>query len=505
MKKILVILLCVILAASCLSGCNKKPVEETPPTLAPQLEISDSGEAVTYKVSGALSANMVLQQNKTIHAWGTSPNIGAYLYGEFMGETRYAQVDEEGNWDIEFSAHPYTAEAQTMKIYPKNGEVTEFTDILIGDVWAVSGQSNAELHVDVTQSYTPEITDMIDEADPIRIYYQSVFDIEANPDKLDTPQTDVINNAYHWEKADSNAVMKCSAIGYYFAKEVIRHTDVPIGIVMMAGSGYALRHFMPDDLAKERGYSTGADVFNMMIHPFLKMPIRGMLFYQGESDSWEPYNYAEDLTALVTRLRTIYGYDFPFYNVQLSSHAGKLETGWPKMPVVRFQQTDAVSMIDNSHLVATYDVGVFGLGEPEMEHPYNKKPIGDRLAYLALAEYYDAGEYDMEDWGCPIPEKTEYTDDKVVITFANVGKGLELTGNSPDLEGFYLLDEEYEYIGRIKAEITAKDEVTVTIPEKWVGRYFAVGYVCEHVAPSSSNNLVNSNGLPAVAFAAVRK
>lgn len=497
MKRIILLLLSVMLIAGCFAGCEEK--EPTPPALTPQPEISDSGETVTYKVSGALSSNMVLQQNQYIHIWGTSPDTGAYLYGEFMGETRYAQVDDQGKWELMFSAHAYTTEAQTMKIYPKNGQVTEFTDILIGDVWVVSGQSNAELHMDVTLSYNPEFAEEISEKDNIRIYYQGLEDVYANMDKCAVPQEDVLNEDYCWEKASYDVVMKTSAIGYYFAKEVSKHTDIPLGIVMMAAGGYPLKQFMPAELIVQVGLPYGSDIYNAMMHPFAKMPIRGMLFYQGENDNWEPEGYADYLAAFVKYMRQLYGYDFPFYNVQLSSHAGSIVNDWPGLYTIRCEQERAASLIDNSYLAASYDVGVLSDSEPEMAHPYNKKPVGDRLAYLALSEIYAKGSYDIDDWACPVPDEVKWSDDKAVITFKYVGKGLQIK-NGRELLGFSLLDEDNEIICSVRAEITDDDEVTVTIPEKRAGKFAAIGYACEAVAAPLTNNLANSNDLPAVAF-----
>lgn len=497
MKRMILLLLSIVLMIGCFAGCEEK--EPLLPALTAQPEISDSGEAVEYKISGALSSNMVLQQNKYIHIWGTSPNQGSYLYGEFMGETRYAQVDDQGKWDIVFSAHEYTTEAQTMKIYPKNGPVTEFKDILIGDVWVVSGQSNAELHVDVTLSYNPEFENEINENDNIRIYYQGLEDVYANEDKWSTPQDDVLNEAYCWEKASRETVMKTSAIGYYFAKEVSKHTDIPLGIVMMAAGGYPLKQFMPAELLSELGIPFGSTVYNVMLHPFAKMPIKGMLFYQGENDNWEPDHYAEHLAAFVKHMRQLYGYDFPFYNVQLSSHAGSIASEWPGLYTIRCEQERAAALIENSHVVASYDVGVLSDSEPEMAHPYNKKPVGDRLAYLALSEIYAKRKYDTDDWACPVPKDVKWSEDKAVITFQYVGKGLKVRSGQ-ELAGFYFLDENHEIIGRAAAEITGDDKVTVTIPEKRAGKFAAIGYACEAVAAPLTNNLGNSNDIPAVAF-----
>ncbi len=497
MKRTILLLLSVVLLAGCLTGCEEK--EEILPALTAQPEISDSGDAVEYKISGALSSNMVLQQNKYIHIWGTSPNTGAYIYGEFMGETRYAQVDDQGKWDIEFSAHPYTTDAQTMKIYPKNGQVTELTDILIGDVWVVSGQSNAELHMDVTMSYNPEFADEINESDNIRIYYQGLEDVYDNMDKCAAPQDDVLNEAYCWQKASYDNVMSFSAIGYYFAKEVSKHTDIPLGIVMMAAGGYPLKQFMPADLVSQLGIPYGSEIYNTMMHPFAKMPIKGMLFYQGENDNWEPDGYADYLAAFVKKMRDLYGYDFPFYNVQLSSHAGSLETAWPGLYAIRCEQVRAASLIENSRLIASYDVGVLSSSEPDMAHPYNKKPVGDRLAYMALSDIYAKRDYNADDWACPVPDEVKWSDDKAVITFKYVGSGLKVRSGQ-ELMGFSFLDENNEIIGSAQAEITGKNEVTVTISEKRRGKFAAIGYACEAVASPLANNLANSNDLPAVAF-----
>jgi sialate O-acetylesterase len=198
-------------------------------------------------------------------------------------------------------------------------------------------------------------------------------------------------------------------------------------------------------------------------------------------------------------MRQLYGYDFPFYNVQLSSHAGSIVNDWPGLYTIRCEQERAASLIDNSYLAASYDVGVLSDSEPEMAHPYNKKPVGDRLAYLALSEIYAKGSYDIDDWACPVPDEVKWSDDKAVITFKYVGKGLQIK-NGRELLGFSLLDEDNEIICSVRAEITDDDEVTVTIPEKRAGKFAAIGYACEAVAAPLTNNLANSNDLPAVAF-----
>ena len=507
MKKIIAVFLCIVLIGCIFTGCGETYDEETPTALPAQDEITDPGDKVDYKISGALSSNMVVQRNKEIHIWGWSDNYGEYIYGEFMGETRYAEITEDGEFDIVFSAHPETTEPQTMTIYPKNGKKTEFTDVLVGDVWFVAGQSNAEYPTQITYDYNPETPDEADNTQLIRLYYQTVSYLDQEPELGDSIHKDVISGDYCWEKTDATSVGRFSAIGYYFAKNIIKNqSKVPIGMVMMAASGRAIRHLMPLEIAETFGYTTGGTAYNCMTYPFLKMNIRGMLFYQGESDNWvddqgAPDNYNEQLAAYIKYFRDWYGYDFPFYSCQLSSHAGYIATpdGWPGLYNIRCEQEEALSEIDNYYLAVTYDLGVMSDSEPEMAHPYNKKPVGDRLSYFALAQYYDSSSYDIDSWQSPVPKAMEWSEDSVLITFDHVGKGLELsTGDK--LKGFYLLDKDLVILRTTDAEIVGDNQVKVELKENARADTVYVGYAADFVCPPASHNLVNSNGLPCAAF-----
>lgn len=507
MKKLIALILALVMVACLFTGCGEKFEEITPDPLPAQEEITDPGDKVEYKISGALGSNMVVQRNKEIHVWGWSENYGEYIYGEFMGEKRYAEISEDGEFDLVFSAHPENTKGETMKIYPKNGKTTEFTDVLVGDVWFVTGQSNAEYHTDVTYTYNPETPEEAANTDLIRLYNQTVMYLDGEPTLGDEIHEDVLSTAYCWEKTNSESVGKFSAIGYYFAKGIIEETDdVPLGMVMMAASGRAIRHFVPMDIAQSFGYEAGGTAYNCMMYPFLKMNIRGMLFYQGESDNWEceegaPDNYNEQLAALIKYFREWYGYDFPFYNCQLSSHAGYLAGpgGWPGLNKIRCEQEEALKEIDNYYLVATYDYGVMSDAEPEMEHPYNKKPVGDRLAYLGLAQFYKPSNYDIDSWQCPDPTAVEWSEDSVLITFDHAGKGLKLR-EGDELKGFYLLDKDQIILRTTSAEIVGDNQVKVAIKDNVKEDTVYVAYAADFVCPPETHNLVNSNDLPCLAF-----
>lgn len=185
MKKTVKCLILLALMAAILvsSGCAQsyKQVsgaeEKKESALKAQPAVDDPGEKVTYTVSGVFSSDMVLQRDKVIRVWGWSQDKGGYLYGELMGEKRYAQIDENGEWMLEFSPKEYTSEGQKLTIGPKNGKQTVFENVLIGDVWIVSGQSNAEYYFQDMATYFTELKDRINENDNIRLYREDKNDV----------------------------------------------------------------------------------------------------------------------------------------------------------------------------------------------------------------------------------------------------------------------------------------------------------------------------------------
>ena len=182
MKKIIksaVLIALAVLMLVC-SACTVelKQAESKVPAvekLEPQPEVSGK-ELEDYTVSHAFSSDMVLQRDKIIQVYGTSKNIGRYVYGKLGDEERYAKVEKDGSWIIQFSPREASSEPITLSVGPKEGERTEFTGILIGDVWIVSGQSNAEYLFGVDYrgcaamtKYYDKLTGLINENDNITV------------------------------------------------------------------------------------------------------------------------------------------------------------------------------------------------------------------------------------------------------------------------------------------------------------------------------------------------
>ncbi len=497
----------VLMLLGC-TGCAQKQVykqveskeSEKPAALETQAEPSDSGEKVEYTVSGCFTSDMVLQRDQIIKVWGWSDNKGAVIYGELMGEKRYGVVDDNGEWLIEFSPKEYTTEGQTLTIYPKNGDKTEFKDVLIGDVWFVSGQSNAEFYFETTTVIFPQLKNEISEDDNIRLFREDKADALDEDGNLAITglQKDVINKDYSWKKTTKDTVMNFSSVGYIFAKELSKETDVPQGVIMAAAGGCMLQDLMPEEALEgfeiaESSWQTGG-LYNYLIEPFAKMAVKGMVFYQGESDTGTYKVYKDKLKSFVSAMRERFGEDFAFYNIQLSSHAAMADA-WPDLPGVRAAQLDAYYEIPNSYLICSMDVG-WQLRTPEEDpaHPYDKLTLGKRLAQIALCEEYGSDKYQLEYVSSPIPSEIKWKSNSVEIKFINVGDGLY--SNISNVTGFRIHNTE-GFAFAAQAKITGKDTVEVTIDRDNIT---AVSYGYSVSALPEEACLANSEQVPALTF-----
>ena len=470
--------------------------------------VTDITKMPDFKVSGVFGSYMVLQREKPITIWGFSNTKDSVVTGTFDGETVTGTVDENGRWELVFSARPANKVGQTITISDDRGHSATLEDVLIGDVWLVGGQSNAELNLSPCISYTPEMT--IDASDPIRLFSQTQAYTVTQQEACKTPQYDVLNPAWKWKRADRSAALSFSAIGYFFAKEVSARTDVPQGVIMMAAGGSCLSELMSPDLAHKQGYRNGALVceggyFNALIHPFIGMACKGMLFFQGESEGGQKplaSKYAKEMTLLIEEERVLWGQNFPVYYVQLSDYRSEGTQYFPYHDVVRVQQFDALSTIPNSTMVVAMDLGA-PEGYSDWAHSPRKYELGQRLANAALAKEYGIGDFTKVT--SPMPVKVTLSEDKTKITieFENVGDGLTVYGLSPEesigksVAGFSV--GRYPKNKETTATITSKNTVVVDVPSGTKNPAY-VNYAHFMLITTENANLYGSNGLPAPAF-----
>lgn len=451
---------------------------------------------ITYSVSGTFSSDMVIQRERETRVWGKGA-AGDEITVSFHRKDYSCTVDKNGTWEVKLPALKYSNQPSEMVIKSKASDyVTVFDNILIGDVWIVSGQSNSDLPMNFTIWANQEFKKEIKETDPIRIFGQYRSDA-IRSDKLRTAQDDVISSLYCWQTTTWETVSSFSALGYHFAKELIRHTDVPIGVIMAGSSGSPISHFLPEDIAKTLGYPKNENaeictsgIYNVFLSPFLKTAFKGFIFYQGESDNERYMKYTDELYALVKELRKEFNYDFPLYNVQLSSHGARILTEWPYLPELRDSQLQAYYKIPNYYLITSLDLG-WEERDADPAHPLRKKELGERIAKLALAAEYGADS--VENASCPIPVKITWEEDKAVIEFKYVSGGL-VTEDNEVLKGFVLKkgDKTTEAVSYISGENT----VTVQIDQDT--EY--IGYGMYHLAYSDVTNLKGGNNIPVPTF-----
>lgn len=493
---------------------NMKKLENTPALPTQERKTVDVAAQVmqekplpAFKVSGVFSSHMVLQREKPILIWGFSDTPDSRICGRFDGECVETTVPQEGKWVLKFSPRPYNREGQTMIISDDRGHEAVMEDILIGDVWLIGGQSNAELPLGPCMTLTPSVEFYEDEA--IRLFIQTQAYVYTHQEDCLAPQEDIVNPEWCWKRPTEAAARAFSAMGFYFAREVSKYVDIPLGMVMMAAGGACIRELLPENLAHGEGYFFGANVresgyYNTLIHPFCGLPCKGMLFFQGESEGGDralAEKYTYELALLVADERRRFGWEFPFYNVQLSNYRAEGAQFFPYHDIVRVKQYEALSVIPNSTLTVDMDLGA-PEDYPDWAHSPRKWELGERLAALALAREYNVK--NEKEISSPMPAEVFLSADKtkIVVEFTNVGAGLIVSGQAPveslgrEVAGFSVGD--YDHRTPAKATITSRCAVTVEVPEGVEPTHVNYAYFLT-VTPENAD-LRGGNNLPAPAF-----
>jgi sialate O-acetylesterase len=372
------------------------------------------------KLPAVLTDGMVVQRDVPVHLWGTADQAES-VTAEFRGEKKSAQPDALGRWHIYMS--PGSAGGPfALTISGKN--TISFKDVLVGDIWLASGQSNMEWPTYRIQNAESELSN----AD-----WPNIRVLQIEKRSSDFPLPDLVTKG--WQHCSRDSVAKFSAIGFLFAREIHQHEKVPVGVidstwggtsieswtsVAATGSDAALmpivraRGLRMDEqaewqmrrrsaaAAKQRG-ETVADVpwrpdppmwslgqlYNAMIAPLTAFPIRGVIWYQGEANTRRdgaPDLYGRQLATMIHAWRERWSIgDFPFYFVQLANFRSNASEDWP---AVREGQRSALE-IRNTGMAVTCDIG-----NPDDVHPLNKQDVAKRLALWARAhEYRESVEY----------------------------------------------------------------------------------------------------------------
>ncbi len=340
------------------------------------------------------SNGMVLQQQTQTGIWGKSNKAAKQLSitTSWDKKTYTVKIDESGSWKTKIST---PKAGGPFSIIINDGDETTLSDVWIGEVWLVSGQSNMEMPVQGFKGQPVlNSAEIFKNATNKKIsVFRTIKDAKGAP---------VANMRGAWQVADSSAIRLFSAIGYLFAVELQQKLNVPIGIIQSAWGGtsitswmsaesfkpfekenrYKLKH--PDSVKKtDRNAPTA--LFNGMINPLVGYGIKGVLWYQGEHNHREPELYAKMFPAMIADWRKRWGIgEFPFYYVQLAPHESVKDGEQISLSAVfREMQYDAQFSIPNTGMSVTLDAG-----EQKIIHPANKPAVAKRLAAIALNKIY---------------------------------------------------------------------------------------------------------------------
>jgi sialate O-acetylesterase len=444
-------------------------------------------------VPSFFSNGMVLQQNAQAAIWGSSDKSSLTVTSSWDKRSYKVQVDA-GNWKVKL-ATPTAGGPYSIII--DDGEKMVLSDVLIGEVWVASGQSNMEMPLKGFKDQPVANADeMIKNAknDQIRLFLG---------DKVtwSRPLTDVKGQ---WKAASPEAVTDFSAVAYGFAKNLQTKLKVPIGIIQVAWGGTLVQAWMSakslspypdvtlpqDNNAALENKNVATGLFNGMINPLLGYQIKGVIWYQGEQNRHEPENYLKMFPAMVADWRQRWGVgDFAFYYVQIAPYISKTEKLskaslelQPKVPFLREAQLKAEKIIPNSGMAVIMDVGA-----QNTIHPPDKQTVSDRLTALALNKSYGLKNVPYQG-----PELTNQVvnGSKVLLKF-NHADGLYFkNGTSSNFE----IAGKDQVFYPANAKIT-KDGIEVSAAE--VQNPVSVRYAFKAWA---MGDLFNKNGLPASSF-----
>ena len=423
----------------------------------------------------------VLQRGQVVPVWGTADD-GEKVTVEFGGQM-VSTTARAGKWRVDLQ--PLQAGGPfEMKITGKNAVTIK--DLLVGEVWVCSGQSNMEWtlgKIDREKKYAPK-------ADFPKIRMFTVAKTTAME-----PQTEVKGE---WKSCSPAAVPAFSAVGYFFARDLHENLKVPVGMISSSWGGTVaqawtslegfegrpeLKGFIDTtkqikEKPPEKGLNQNLPtvLFNGMIAPVIPYAMKGVIWYQGESNAKNSKQYQTLFPALIADWRKLWKQgDFPFFYVQIAPFKGQ-------PPEIREAQFLTLAKTKNTAMVVTTDVG-----DANDIHPIAKEPVGQRLALAARALTYG----EKIEYSGPLYQSMQADRDTVELTFAHVGGGM--VAKDGDLKGFTIAGPDKKFVPA-KAVIKG-DKVLVSSPE--VKSPKAVRYGWDNVPDV---NLFNKDGLPASPF-----
>lgn len=427
--------------------------------------------------------HMVLQQKSEVPVWGwgetkkTIKIVGSWA----PKDTASATVRSDGSWDTTLK----TAEAggpYTLTILG-NGK-RELKDVMLGEVWLCSGQSN--------MAWTPMRIDNRDE-EIATANHPNIRFFHIPKRGAATPQNYCEAS---WTTCTPEVMKNTSAVAYFFGRDLQKNLNVPIGLVVSAWGGTPAEVWTPEERVMNNPQirdamsnkthpswpSKPGVLYNQMINPIIPYSLSGVIWYQGESNRDHPDSYGILLKTMIESWRKNFGKDFPFYLVQIAPHT--YNAGDNGAALVREHQEWIARRVPKSGMVVISDC----VADVKNIHPTDKQSVGLRLANMALGKTYGRLESGFES---PLFKELTISKNKAIISFLHADKGLMC--KEKQITGFLIAGEEGIFIPA-KAQI--KDN-TVIVTSSKVKKPVAVRYCFDD---ATIGNLFNKEGLPVAPF-----
>jgi sialate O-acetylesterase len=486
-----------------------------------------SGLSADPRVPAIFGDNMVLQQQKVIPIWGTAP-AGEELVVSFAGQTKKTVTAEDGRWQVKLDALDGSFEGRTLTI---TGKATlTFKNVLVGEVWLCSGQSNMQWTLQRARDAKAEIA---------AAKYPNIRLLTVKRTAKTKAQSDIQGR---WAECNSKSASQFSAVGYFFGRHLHKELKVPVGLINSSWggtraeawtspaalkeqeslgallkwwdqiiSGYDLEKAKKNYAAalenwklkrqklkkKQRGprkprmrwdpaqsYHRPGNLYNGMIHPLIPFAIRGSIWYQGESNVSRAEQYKVIFPTLIKSWRSAWSQgDFPFYFVQLAPFRyGRAD---PACCAELWEaQLMTMKNVKNTGMAVITDIGHI-----KNIHPKNKQDVGRRLALWALAKDY--GRKNLIFSG-PIYKAMTRSEGKIIVQFDLHGSSLK-SRDGKALTEFMIAGSDKKFH---PAQAIIKDNV-IEVSSSAVTKPEAVRFGWRDTA---NPNLVNKEGLPASPF-----
>ncbi len=486
--------------------------------LAAILLCAGTSRAQETKIAAIFTDHMVLQRELPVVIWGSGKS-GDTITVKFGGQEASSPVDKELRWQVTLKPMAASAESRELTIHSAGGQtVAKITDVLVGEVWIASGQSNMELPLKSTKNSLPNDDHTL-----------RLFKVAHNASPKPVRELEG-----KWEDSTGGTAGGFSAVGFYFGRDLRKALNVPVGVIESSWGGTPGRAWTPRDMlqtvpsmkiqiadldkaiasynpaAVEKQYQETVEkvkvaiekakaegtkapkippmprapghvphnpsaLYNGMIAPIVPLTLRGAIWYQGEADSKAASDYRVLFPTLIKSWRQQFGREIPFLFVQIAPHNGM-------SPEIRDAQLYTWRTVPLTSMVVITDHG-----NAENIHPKEKEPVGARLSLAARAIAYG----EKIEYSGPLFDKAEFDNVRAVLSFQHTGTGLVAKGGP--LRGFEIAGADGKYVS---ADAAIEGDKVIVKNEK-IADPKSVRFGWANVPDV---NLFNKEDLPATPF-----